>query len=625
MISFISDLVNAFLNSPPIVYLFYAALAFLPVFLTGSLVFKQAKKTGRKRVEGGNVEPQQVEMYWLGYIISILTVIVVVFAATNWRLGQLLKFYFWYGLPAICYMFFWLKKLATCEELDFYLEKEEKEQKNINNSPKSNIFKHVDIFDRSRLLKQLETTAEPTAPMLWIDAEREEDDVWGERCLKARVSNSDRGMVIGAPGSGKTAFLIAQVVDWMQSGRSVVLTDVKPEIYGRLLLAGVFERYDYQVTVFNPTDVNSSAYNFFSEIESSSEINEILSVIIPYTDDSAEVFAENARRLLKAVLLELGEKASLPEARKFINSEDNIADLLKILKRSSNDAVANIAVEISRTAKNENLLASIFTSLTKAFTFLDDERISKQLAKSDFSLKELLVKPKQVIIFQFEQEFSTSTATIFGALVAQTLRLLQANYRSRESVFVALDEIINCAPIPNLTSTLNKIRSAKMPTFLYFQSLEGLNRLYGKDAERLFMGAADLKVAFRLGDIETSLTFSRMVGETEAVLRSSGTTSGTSTTPNIANPGVLIDNSITSHTTNRTTSDSTQILSIFEPEKFLSLESHHAVCLYKGESALSLMPCFYNDFGEEGHWVKEPSVTTPSEKISAEKGLGIAV
>ncbi|WP_307880247.1 type IV secretion system DNA-binding domain-containing protein [Acinetobacter seifertii] len=142
-----------------------------------------------------------------------------------------------------------------------------------------------------------------------------EDDLWSENRFKARVSNEDRGMVVGAPGSGKTAFLIAQVVDWMQSGRSVVLTDVKPEIYGRLLEAGVFERYGYTPTVFNPTDIHSHAYNLFSESSSSAELNEILSVIIPYVDDSSEVFAENARRLLKAVLLELGEEASLPNAQ----------------------------------------------------------------------------------------------------------------------------------------------------------------------------------------------------------------------------------------------------------------------------------------------------------------------
>jgi hypothetical protein len=49
---------------------------------------------------------------------------------------------------------------------------------------------------------------------------------------------------------------------------------------------------------------------------SSAELNEILAVVIPNTDESAEVFAENARRLLKA---ELGDSASLPACQRYIN------------------------------------------------------------------------------------------------------------------------------------------------------------------------------------------------------------------------------------------------------------------------------------------------------------------
>ncbi len=501
-----------------------------------------------------------------------------------------------------------------------FLSKEEKQAYNSQNiKTESNIEKHIDIENRDALLEKLEVTEEPTAPLLWL-GDKLEDDLWSENRLKARVSIEDRGMVVGAPGSGKTAFLIAQVVDWMQSGRSVVLTDVKPEIYGRLLEAGVFERYGYTPTVFNPTDIHSHAYNPFSESTNSAELNEILSVFIPYVDDSSEVFAENARRLLKAVLLELGEEASLPNAQKFINSEDNITDLLKILKRSSNDSVSAIASEIARTAKNENLLASIFTSLSKAFAFLDDDRIRKQLQRSDFSLRKLLVQPRQILFLQFEQEFRSSTATIFGAMVAQTLRILQTNCRNRDAVFVALDEIINCAPIPNFTNTLNMIRSAKMPTFLYFQSLEGLNKLYGDDAERLIMGSSDLKVVFRIGDIESSKTFSSMVGETEAVIRSSAQNSGTSSTPNIHNPAILLNNDIISNSTGTTSSANTSILAVFEPEKFQQLEPHTAICLYKGRSALSPMPCFYEDYGiKEEHWPREPKFTTLGEIAESRK------
>ncbi|MFW1946241.1 type IV secretory system conjugative DNA transfer family protein [Acinetobacter guillouiae] len=608
------NIVNDILNSDIGKYIICAAFSFFPVFLSGSLVVKFAHATARERIEGGNTQAQPFLQYWFWYFVSIALIITAFVTLTNLSLNWMLKVYFFWGLPAIFYMLYWLRKLTIRDDLFFFLSKEEKQAyNNQNNKTESNIEKHIDIENRDALLEKLEVTEEPTAPLLWL-GDKLEDDLWSENRFKARVSNEDRGMVVGAPGSGKTAFLIAQVVDWMQSGRSVVLTDVKPEIYGRLLEAGVFERYGYTPTVFNPTDIHSHAYNPFSESANSAELNEILSVFIPYVDDSSEVFAENARRLLKAVLLELGEEASLPNAQKFINSEDNITDLLKILKRSSNDSVSAIASEIARTAKNENLLASIFTSLSKAFAFLDDDRIRKQLQRSDFSLRKLLVQPKQILFLQFEQEFRSSTATIFGAMVAQTLRILQTNCRNRDAVFVALDEIINCAPIPNFTNTLNMIRSAKMPTFLYFQSLEGLNKLYGDDAERLIMGSADLKVVFRIGDIESSKTFSSMVGETEAVIRSSAQNSGTSSTPNIHNPAVLLNNDIISNSTGATSSANTSILAVFEPEKFQQLEPHTAICLYKGRSALSPMPCFYEDYGvKEEHWPREPTFTTLGE------------
>ncbi|MFH4294132.1 type IV secretory system conjugative DNA transfer family protein, partial [Acinetobacter baumannii] len=85
---------------------------------------------------------------------------------------------------------------------------------------------------------------------------------------------------------------------------------------------------------------------------------------------------------------------------------------------------------------------------SKAFAFLDDDRIRTSTAKSDVALKEVLLKPKQAVFLQFDQQYKSTTETLFGAMVAHTLRILQSSYRKRGEVFVALDEIINCAPIP---------------------------------------------------------------------------------------------------------------------------------------------------------------------------------
>ena len=414
---------------------------------------------------------------------------------------------------------------------------------------------------------------------------------WSFHRESLRVTNEDRGIVLGAPGSGKTTFLISQIVEWMKSGRSFVATDVKPEIWAILKANNVFKIFGYTDWVFNPTDVESDHYNIFSEVKDSAELNEILNIIIK--DDTADsvVFNDLARRILKAVLIELGDKASLVNAQNYINSMDSNDELLKALRQSEKSSVSNIAKEVSRTAQNDRLLASVMTAVSKAFEFLDDDRI--RVTTSDntqgFYLKEVLMKPKQAVFLQFDQQYKSSTATLFGAMVAHTMRILQAN-QNRDAVFIALDEIINCAPIPKFTDLLNTIRSANMPTFLYLQSLEGLNRLYGANSDKMFMGSSNLKIVFRIGDIESAEECSRLVGQTETTYISETTgrsqTSGTSSSSRASS-------SSSNRSQNAGTTKSIKLESIIEPAEFIKLPICTAVVMYNGSYGTLEMPKYY--------------------------------
>ncbi|MEW7195485.1 type IV secretory system conjugative DNA transfer family protein [Acinetobacter baumannii] len=414
---------------------------------------------------------------------------------------------------------------------------------------------------------------------------------WSFHRESLRVTNEDRGIVLGAPGSGKTTFLISQIVEWMKSGRSFVATDVKPEIWAILKANNVFKIFGYTDWVFNPTDVDSDHYNIFSEVKDSAELNEILNIIIK--DDTADsvVFNDLARRILKAVLIELGDKASLVNAQNYINSMDSNDELLKALRQSEKSSVSNIAKEVSRTAQNDRLLASVMTAVSKAFEFLDDDRIRVNTSDNTqgFYLKEVLMKPKQAVFLQFDQQYKSSTATLFGAMVAHTMRILQAN-QNRDAVFIALDEIINCAPIPKFTDLLNTIRSANMPTFLYLQSLEGLNRLYGANSDKMFMGSSNLKIVFRIGDIESAEECSRLVGQTETTYISETTgrsqTSGTSSSSRASS-------SSSNRSQNAGTTKSIKLESIIEPAEFIKLPICTAVVMYNGSYGTLEMPKYY--------------------------------
>lgn len=105
-----------------------------------------------------------------------------------------------------------------------------------------------------------------------------------------RVSAADRVLCLGVPGSGKTAYLVAQIIDWMSTGQSLVVTDIKPEIWARLHENGIFKKFGYKVYVFNPTNPEAHKYNLFDEFSTVAELSEIMEVVIPQAQGEGEQF-----------------------------------------------------------------------------------------------------------------------------------------------------------------------------------------------------------------------------------------------------------------------------------------------------------------------------------------------
>ena len=429
------------------------------------------------------------------------------------------------------------------------------------------------------LFNQVETEASKQA-----EQKRRKAEPW--QLKKWTCSDEDRAVVVGVPGAGKTTFLVAQIVDWMQSGRSFIATDIKPEIWSILHENGLFERFGYDEYIINPTCAHAHRFNLFSEIEDDADLNEVLSVIIPPGEGDGAVFSDNARRLLKAVLAHLGERASLPAARDFIMDAGKVSELLEMLANSEKKSVQRIAFELKNTASNERLLASIMTAMGRAFEFMDDERINAAIGASDFSMRDVLMRPRQAVFLQFEQKYKSSLATLFGGTVAYVLRLLQANASTREhAVFVALDEIINAAPIPKFAESLNTMRSARMPLAMYLQSIEGLNRLYGPQSSEIFLGSADLKVIFRLNDNATAEYVSAQLGDTERRAFNMNTSHSEG-------------KNVSGGTANKTISNgySSSTARIFEPAEVLALEPQKAITIYRGSGARFTMPSYWQDY-----------------------------
>ena len=167
-------------------------------------------------------------------------------------------------------------------------------------------------------------------------------------------------------------------------------------------------------------------------------------------------------------------------------------------------------------------------------------------------------------------QYKELTKTLFGATVAHIFRILQSNL-NRKPVLILLDEIINSAPIPDFCGKLNTIRSMKMPTFLYLQSFEGLNRLYGSNAKTLFMDGCSFYAVFRIGSFETAKNFSDLIGKCETTYISSS-----DVIPNPNFNGVRYDQNL------GTLSEHKQMDYILDPNEILKFEDNHAVIIYQG-------------------------------------------
>ena len=128
-----------------------------------------------------------------------------------------------------------------------------------------------------------------------------------------------------------------------------------------------------------------------------------------------------------------------------------------------------------------------------------------------------------------------------------------------------------------------------MPTFLYLQSLEGLNRLYGPNSDKLFLGSSNYKVVFKIGDIATAKEFSDLIGKTETTYFSYSENSSDG-----------VSNSDMGGTRTQSTSsgysESTKLEYIIEPEELIKLPSHSAVVTYNGTFGTLIMPKYWEFF-----------------------------
>ncbi len=390
-----------------------------------------------------------------------------------------------------------------------------------DDSPQTITTQSHNMYDLNRLKKELiYTDAYEGSPLIFYGGHSKSKiakSYYQVDLPSYRVSNEERGLIVGVTGTGKTNFILAQIFDWMQSGKSLVVIDVKPEIWAILETNDIFNMFDYEPIIVNPTDLYSHKYNFLDDIDFN-DLDEMLAVVIVDDNDNATAFKEFARRMLKAIILYLKDKngtVSLTECYELINSYARSKSLFDDLKAYDNkevQAMANLALQSS---ENERFISSGMTALTTALSMFGDKTIAEMTRTSDFSLNEVLKERQKIIFLQFEQLSQEKTAALFATTVQHLIRLMIQNNHERDDVFIILDELTNSSTIPQLPTQFNLMRAYKMPAFMYVQTISSLYTMFGKEKATHLINSCSLKICYRTNDYETAKLFSDLAGTVE--------------------------------------------------------------------------------------------------------------
>lgn len=400
------------------------------------------------------------------------------------------------------------------------------------------------------------------------------------------ASIEDRALVIGPPGTGKTAFLLNQLLKATRQGLSFVVIDFKPEIYS--IIGATLAECGYRVLRVNPTDVDRDAdhWNLLEEIDKESGIVEICAALLPIRDAREAPFIEAQRDWLKAVVFHVKTQpgGNLPAAYELLTSQSDPTKLLDILGRSASEPCARIARRIAAGlsgAKPDPLITQGLSGAARSLEFLALPGVKDALGHSDFSMRDELGKGDRptALFIQFLETEAEAFGQVLTLLETRVLSTLIATAGQRKPVALHFDELGAIPPIPGLKTKLNTIRSRHMPTWMYFQAVQQLEQQYGAGAASLFFTAADVQMCFRLNDIETRETFAKLVGTTEREKTSQSTTAG------VKGAGT-------------STSKSKERVNVIEPHELGQLAPGEIVCLYRGAAAKGLATPHYVDFPE---------------------------
>jgi len=335
-----------------------------------------------------------------------------------------------------------------------------------------------------------------------------------------RFRQSGHVVTFAPTGAGKgTGLVIPTLLEY--PGSALVL-DVKGENYA--VTARARRAMGQAVFLLDPYGVTGDpahGFNWLDRIDLDSEdcLAQAMTIadacVIPSDKGGDDHWDDTARDLIRGVVLHVAsfppDQRNMGEVRRLLGSSAEELDETLAAMMVSDAAfgiVARAANTFSGMAERER--GSVLSSARRHTAFLDDPRIARALARSDFSLRDLKHRAMTVYIVLPADKLRGGNARFVRGLVNDALAGVMADTVTPfHKVVFLLDEFAQLGRMTAIEDAISLVRGFGVALWLFLQDMDQL-KIYPKKGSFLANATSQF---FNARDLDTAKYVSDMLGK----------------------------------------------------------------------------------------------------------------
>ncbi len=344
-------------------------------------------------------------------------------------------------------------------------------------------------------------------------------------------------LLVGPPGSGKSAGVIIPNLLRELGDRSLVVTDLKGEL---LRLCGRPLRRTHTVWSVNFLDPTALGYNPLAGCTTPMDTFAFCDAWVQNTGTSrSEPFWDSAcKEIMSAAIFHLQAVAptvpTLGTLYAFLCGQTPEA-IIGLLEESPAPLARESAHSFMAALKaNEKLLGGAFAEIKPRFRIMADPRVQAVTARHDVDFARLAdATHKPIAIFlqldrTLQEELKPLAAAFFLDLFRTLSQLADASPSGELARPVAayLDEFGNLGTVPKMAVWISTLRSAGVSMLLAVQHTAQLVALYGDEGAATITGSCATKIGLSGLGLEDARTFSALCGDTTRVTQQASSQRG---------------------------------------------------------------------------------------------------